>query len=99
MLDFPAGIRADPFEHRPALAYDNSLVGILFTDNAGLHIDNPVGMLLHLLYGHRNSVGNLIAQKAEGLLADQLCRDLAHRLVRDGLLIIKLRPLRQILKK
>ena len=80
----------------PVLLYLN-LVGILFADNGCLNIRNfSSGPGLHAFNGDGNSVGNLLIQTAQRFFPDKLRGNLAHRLIRYRILIVKIGAIGQV---
>ena len=63
-------------------------MGILFADDGSVDIHN-IFPVFHALNGHCNAMGNFFAQAPEGLFPYQLGHNLAFRLIRDRILVIK----------
>ena len=73
-------------------------MGLTFADDRGINVKDTIITLCHALDSDRDSAGNLVGHHAQCLLADQLCCDLAHRLICDRVLIIVLRTFRKVLE-
>ena len=71
---------------------------ITFTDNGSFDIKDSIVPFFHLLDGHGDSVWDLILQQTQRLLTDQLCSDLAHRLVSNGIWQISKQQLRHLVR-
>ena len=74
-------------------------MGLAFADNAGFNVHDAVFPFAHLFDSNCYPVGNLIIQKAKRFFSDKLCRNLAHGLIRNCVLIIKHGAAGQIFKK
>ena len=92
-----AGTAADFFQHGAAFSDDDSFMGFFFADDLCLDVEQAVGAFFHFLDGHGDPVGDLVLETAQRFLTDDLCCDLAHRLVGHGVLIVVHRPAGQIL--
>ena len=73
-------------------------MGIALAHDRCIHVNDAVWALFHLVDDNCNAVRDLVVQHPKRFLADQLRCDLAHRLVGDGILIVKLRTCREIFK-
>ena len=73
-------------------------MGISLADDRRLNVNDSIRTLGHLFDCDGDSVRDLLVEQAQCLLTDQLSRDLAHRLIGHGILIVVLRSIRKILE-
>ena len=71
-LQILARLRADPLDHRAALAYDDRLLGLGFDENRRVDAMEWLrpGRFLKLIDDDRRRVRQLVARVAQDLLAD-----------------------------
>ena len=69
---------------------------ITLTNNCRININKFSVAGLHLINGYGNTMWYFFIQGAKRLLTDQFCHDLSLRLIGYGILIVKLRAIRQI---